>query len=248
LSVDALAEAGRRPIPLTGVVGPNKLRIIVRDVAYATYRAVLYYVYTNTIVFAPLSSSFLIASTTPQPTESIPVAPGTENQANLAYSQRTGHRLTGASGEPADSPRSRREWIAQWEKRNGYGKPRPCSAKAVYRLADRYDIQKLKQRALQHIIKSLTVENIAYEIFSAFTTTYEDVRKVWCQVLIHDSEPGRRKPHSLRISVLVMCRFKSAFSWTTGARSEDRTLCGTSCSKSDRGDTQASRKSGVLSR
>jgi len=41
-----------------------------------------------------------------------------------------------------------------------------------------YDLQELKQRAFQHIIKSLTVENIAYEMFSAFTATYEDVRKV----------------------------------------------------------------------
>jgi len=44
VTMSGVAETGRRPSPLAGVVAPNKLRIIVRNVAYATYRAVLYYV------------------------------------------------------------------------------------------------------------------------------------------------------------------------------------------------------------
>ena len=40
------------------------------------------------------------------------------------------------------------------------------------------DLQELKERAFQHIIKSLTVENVAYEVFSDFSATFEDVRKV----------------------------------------------------------------------
>lgn len=42
-----------------------------------------------------------------------------------------------------------------------------------------FDLPKLKERAFQHIIKSLTVDNVAYEVFSDFSAAFEDVRKVW---------------------------------------------------------------------
>ncbi|KAG8986701.1 dolichyl-P-Man:Man(5)GlcNAc(2)-PP-dolichol alpha-1,3-mannosyltransferase, partial [Tulasnella sp. 427] len=44
------------------VPGPPKARVVVRDVAHATYFALLYYLYTDCINFAPLSSSFLHVS------------------------------------------------------------------------------------------------------------------------------------------------------------------------------------------
>ena len=40
------------------------------------------------------------------------------------------------------------------------------------------ELQDLKDRAFQHIVKSLTVENVAHEAFSAFSAAFEDVRKV----------------------------------------------------------------------
>ena len=39
-------------------------------------------------------------------------------------------------------------------------------------------LQELKERAFQHIVKSLTVDNVTYEVFSAFSVAFEDVRKV----------------------------------------------------------------------
>ena len=36
----------------------------------------------------------------------------------------------------------------------------------------------LKQRACQHIIRSLTVSNVPYEVFSSFSAAYDEVRKV----------------------------------------------------------------------
>jgi len=54
----------------------------------------------------------------------------------------------------------------------------PCSAKAVYRLADKLDLHDLKERAFQHIERSLTIQNIAYEVFSPFSAAFADVRKV----------------------------------------------------------------------
>jgi hypothetical protein len=56
--------------------------------------------------------------------------------------------------------------------------PRPVSAKAVYRLADKLDLPALKLRAFQHISSQLTAQNIPAEVFSRFSSTFEDVRKV----------------------------------------------------------------------
>lgn len=36
----------------------------------------------------------------------------------------------------------------------------------------------LKERAFQHVVKSLTTSNIAYEVFSPFSAAYEEVRRV----------------------------------------------------------------------
>ena len=56
--------------------------------------------------------------------------------------------------------------------------PRPVSAKAVYRLADKLDLPALKIRAFQHICGQMTSQNIPAEVFSRFSSTFEDVRKV----------------------------------------------------------------------
>ncbi|EKM51633.1 uncharacterized protein PHACADRAFT_101599 [Phanerochaete carnosa HHB-10118-sp] len=186
-----------------------RVRVVVRDVAYSTYRAALYYIYTDTIVFAPLASSFTnhgyfspmppalkqprsIGLSTPAAT-----APETQGIFQLGHTQKSSLSLDIAPGHPS----SRKEWIAEWEKNNP-GRPRPCSAKAVYRLADsgllacvvsrhvltdtfvELDLQELKDRAFQHIIKSLAVDNVAYEVFSDFSAAFEDVRKVEVQFFL----------------------------------------------------------------
>ncbi|RDX50240.1 hypothetical protein OH76DRAFT_1380865 [Lentinus brumalis] len=149
--------------------GPKKTRVVVRDVAYSTYRAVLYYIYTDMILFAPLSSSFLSTSspsTVAHHTSSVVSTP--------AALPRETPPLTGPA---VVGPRSRREWIAEWERTNP-GRMRPPSAKSVYRLAEQLGLQELKERAFQHIVKSLTVDTVVHEVFSAFSTAFEDVRKV----------------------------------------------------------------------
>ena len=84
--------------------------------------------------------------------------------------------------------RTRREWIRQWCDERGVSTttpdgneaigPRPVSAKAVYRLADKLDLPALRIRAFQHICGQLTAQNIPAEVFSRFSSTFEDVRKV----------------------------------------------------------------------
>ena len=96
----------------------------------------------------------------------------------------------------SSQPTSRAEWIREWGLANP-GRPSPCSAKAVYRLADsesnpppaqresssdlshpELDLKDLKERASQHIIKSLTVTNVPHEVFSSFSAAFDEIRKV----------------------------------------------------------------------
>ncbi|KAF8272793.1 hypothetical protein EI94DRAFT_1677513 [Lactarius quietus] len=192
------------------IPGPPKLRVVVKDVAYATYRAVLYYLYTDRIRFAPLSSSFLSSS-----------SPGATCEQNLNESQASlGPVTRTGSAEVNAGASSRREWIQEWARGNP-GHPVPCSAKAVYRLADKLGLAELKSRAFeagvfvllgvyllthaQHITKSLTVENVPYEVFSTFSATFEVVRKVevkyfldhWAE--IRGSDAMRSVWHQIRL-------------------------------------------------
>lgn len=176
------------PIP-----GPPKARVVVRDVAYATYFALLYYLYTDCINFAPLSSSFInapgpiirSANVTPGfgglgPNAqsyfgSIAGTPGARPRSALTIGN-TGaaNSSTSADDEP---PRTRKDWIKRWMTANP-AKPSPVSAKAIYKLADKLGLADLKQRAFQHITRSLTVANIPYETFSSFSASYDEIRKV----------------------------------------------------------------------
>ncbi|KDQ62554.1 hypothetical protein JAAARDRAFT_30458 [Jaapia argillacea MUCL 33604] len=180
----AMERQDKRPSsPLDVVPGPKKFPIVVRDVAYSTYRAVLYYIYTDTIQFAPLSSSFLSSPSMGASTStlSLPTQLPQESQGNLGAGLRA--TAQGESSATSVGPSSRREWIKDWEENNP-GRPGPCSAKAVYRLADKLDLRELKDRAFQHIVKSLTVDNVPYEVFSTFSATFEDVRKVQVQFFL----------------------------------------------------------------
>jgi len=52
------------------------------------------------------------------------------------------------------------------------------SAKSMYRLCHRLEMPDLRQAALEHIKKSLTPENIAVELTSAFTSRFPEVQKI----------------------------------------------------------------------
>jgi len=148
----------------------SKMTVVVKDVAYTTYLGLLYYIYTDTIVFAPLSSSFISArdDTPASPMSTLPSTPA-EPQGHMIASKR--------NAMPEFTAASRRGWIKEWM-RNNPGRPAPCSPKAAYRLADRLGLRELKERASQHIFKSLTVDNIAYEVFSPFAATFDEIRQV----------------------------------------------------------------------
>lgn len=117
------------------------------------------------IYFAPLSSSF-------------PPGPSTRSHSRSGST---------ASFHGAPEPQSRKEWIRQWTDEHGISStpddpdpvgPRPVSAKAIYRLADKLDLPALRLRAYQHICSELTSQNIPAEVFSRFSSTFDEVRKV----------------------------------------------------------------------
>ena len=132
------------PPETPAVPGPKKMQVIVGDVAYATYKAVLYYVrrhfhkfltfthqssqiYTDVIVFAPLSSSFTAAASSRRLTATRASVTPSDSQSSLHDGPKAPAHI--------DNPTSRREWIKKWQQCRP-GRPAPCSAKAIFRLAD----------------------------------------------------------------------------------------------------------------
>ncbi|KLO05686.1 hypothetical protein SCHPADRAFT_839051 [Schizopora paradoxa] len=157
--------------------GPRKTIVVVSDVAYATYRAVLYYLYTDNIVFAPLSSSFNAGALRPGSPASESAPPKMQSEEQNAQG---GGAIRASQSETEGSNfglSTRRAWIKDWELNNP-GRIPPCSAKAVYKIADKLDLAELKSRAFQHICKSMTVSNVPFEMFSSFSAAFEDVRKM----------------------------------------------------------------------
>ncbi|GAA6007942.1 hypothetical protein JCM11491_006550 [Sporobolomyces phaffii] len=123
--------------------------VIVADASYSTFRALLYYLYTNQVSFTPLASTFYAAKDR-----------AVANNVPLAYSDRKAFIL-------AHSPHVTNA--------GGVG---PASAKAIYRLADKMNIVELKQLAFDHIISSLTPQNVVYEAFGSFSARFEEIKRV----------------------------------------------------------------------
>lgn len=113
--------------------GPRKTTIVIRDAAYYTWQALIYYLYTDDITFAPLASSFIPegADSTDRP---ISATSASFRQFQPALTATSAVNDSGAAG--------RRAWIKAWVAErlaNGdwpTNAPRPVSAKAIFRLAD----------------------------------------------------------------------------------------------------------------
>ncbi|GAA5988136.1 hypothetical protein JCM5350_002196 [Sporobolomyces pararoseus] len=68
----------------------------------------------------------------------------------------------------------------------------PCSSSAMYRLADLYDMEDLRDLSLDFIVRSLTVENAAYELFSPLSFDYEAVQKPILEFFVKNWRAVRR--------------------------------------------------------
>lgn len=148
----------------------KRRKVVVSDSWYVTFKALLFYLYTDTIEFAPLTSLFL------------------DRDAGLDGTNRDGASVTAHNGtshvgmsdigeEYLEAHRRRQDAIDAHRRRHPDG-PEPCSAKAMYRLADKLQIPDLKQRAHDHIAHSLTENNVVWEACSSFTSQFPEVRQM----------------------------------------------------------------------
>ncbi|GAA6027465.1 hypothetical protein JCM8097_007876 [Rhodosporidiobolus ruineniae] len=141
MAVSRLASPPPSP-PLSPQVGPtspsSRIRTIpiTSDTAYHTYRALLAYLYTNQVPFAPLMSFFL-----PAPSSSL-----SPSAARTAAKER--HSVS----------------LAPYAQLHP-SLPRPVSPKSLYRLAHFLEMPSLAQLALDGLKDALTVENVVYELF-----------------------------------------------------------------------------------
>jgi len=128
------------------VVAPYK-RIVVTETAYSTYFAVLVWMQSRHIEFAPLASSFRSASSSCEE----------------------------AAAEPAEVS-SRKSEVKELVASQNSALPPPVSPKSVYRLADYLSLDDLKSLALANLVSQLTPHNVAYELYSDMATYYLPVR------------------------------------------------------------------------
>ncbi|GJN87729.1 hypothetical protein Rhopal_000684-T1 [Rhodotorula paludigena] len=162
-------EAQRRHEPGKGVKAGRKegrrkvderprFEVVVTDASYTTFRALLHYLYTDSITFAPLASNYHVAKeTASQSGQPFPYA------SRHAYLAAQLPPPTATAGDPAAAVHSAVS---------------PCSAKAIYRLSDKMDLAELKERAYEHIVSSLTAQNIVYEVFGSFSSRFDEIRRV----------------------------------------------------------------------
>jgi len=124
----------------------------------------------------------------PLPTPSVAAAPvsarteGGSSQSVPTMQSSQSQALVARTAQHADNtpsgPRTRKEWLKEWRLAHENERVEPCSAKAMYKLADKLALLELKNRAFQHIIKSMTVHNVPHEMFSSFAAQFDEVRKV----------------------------------------------------------------------
>ncbi|EPS98893.1 hypothetical protein FOMPIDRAFT_115441 [Fomitopsis schrenkii] len=132
--------------------------ITVVGVASPTWEAFLFYLYTNEVVFAPLTSKSEVA---------------------------------------------RRVFIAH-HKAKYPRQPAPCSPKSMYRLAHLLAMKELKALSLKYLASQISKENVITEIFTKFTSQYEEVQNVELQVLREHWEELKQTEQLLEVSARIV--------------------------------------------
>ncbi|PCH43144.1 hypothetical protein WOLCODRAFT_144397 [Wolfiporia cocos MD-104 SS10] len=112
-------------------------RIVVVGAASTTWEALLFYLHSGTITFAPLTSG-------------------------------------GAS--------VRRAFINNHKQTRPH-LPAPCSCKSIYHLAHELQLERLQKLAMDHLRSQLSRRTILAEIFSQFTSRFDEVKNIELEVL-----------------------------------------------------------------
>ncbi|KAH8922753.1 hypothetical protein BT69DRAFT_1350638 [Atractiella rhizophila] len=138
----------------------RRTTVIITDASYGTFRALLHYLYTDSILFAPLASTYYCARDTARG-KNVP----------FPYASRKDFVRASIPKLSTSTSGGGRQMV-------------PCSSKAIYRLADKLGLLELKKLARDHIVKSLSAQTIPYEVFGSFSRSFEDIRKVEMEVLL----------------------------------------------------------------
>ncbi|KAJ7649422.1 hypothetical protein DFH06DRAFT_1475808 [Mycena polygramma] len=94
-----------------------------------------------------------------------------------------------------------------------------CSAKSMYKLADKFALEELKSRALEFIQTQLSTETIVHEAFSSFTSLYPEIQDMEVEFLLKHLPNLREgmgemlrtvcdegKPHCFGVLHKIVCR------------------------------------------
>ncbi|GAA5897626.1 hypothetical protein JCM5296_003742 [Sporobolomyces johnsonii] len=135
---------GTRTIPITGTM-------------YQTYRALLCWLYTGQLQFAPLTSTFL---RTPSSEADLPNSASSSAPSALLSARRA--RLSALSSLPA---------LAAFPSLS----PPVVSPKSLYRLSHFLEIPTLKSLCLAALRENLTLDNVAREMLGSFSEVYAEV-------------------------------------------------------------------------
>lgn len=155
----------------------KRRKVVVRDSSYTTFKALLFYLYTDTIEFAPLTSSFMeLGGSCREPTKEPPAV--RVSPADFCEDMLKAHQ--------------RRQEVIDMLHRKNPDRPTACSAKSMYRLADKLHLPELKSRAHQHIAVHLDQMNIVWETFSSFTCRYPEILNIEVDYLLRNWKSIRK--------------------------------------------------------
>ncbi|GAA5859857.1 hypothetical protein JCM1840_001768 [Sporobolomyces johnsonii] len=139
---------------------PGTRTISIKGTSYKTYNAFLCWLYTSQLKFAPLTSTFLFASSSEA---GLPISPSDPAPSSL-LSARHARRSALAALSPLYS-----------------SFPPAVSPKSLYRLAHFLEIPALQSLCVSGLIDNLTVDNVPREMLGSFAAVYEEVWDVEIQ-------------------------------------------------------------------
>ncbi|GAA5946391.1 hypothetical protein JCM3765_000224 [Sporobolomyces pararoseus] len=121
---------------------------------FRSFRAMISYLHVQLVPFYSITSNFLL---------------------ELAKDRQPGDDFEKYEHCPAD-------WLenhfSSKKKQHYSNNLHPCSPYEMYRLADKYKIEHLKKLSLDYIVRSLTIANVAYELFSPLSLEYKPVSQM----------------------------------------------------------------------
>ncbi|KAH8918178.1 hypothetical protein BT69DRAFT_598594 [Atractiella rhizophila] len=142
----------------------------ITHTCYSTYRAALYYLFSNEVAFADVSS------------------------------QTRANRIVCGEAEPPGGSRAKKGKGKQKETSHFSAAdycttdPLKVSPKSIYRLAHTYELKELRQLALTNFKTQLTVHTVLLELFSPFAQLYEEVRQACLEYLLPHWDEVQKSP------------------------------------------------------